>query len=263
MGRTKIPNVAARSFVIILVLANLQCSVNVAGQNNSAENNVQDSDCRYSAKPLRSVPAGDLYRLGRDLMADSGRTDPQLPCWFDPNLARVGQRFARTNFAQLVIAHFLSLFLLIANPDIRRILYFTMRSADPDTAYQRYIATALQAKLWYDVEILHANVSTEVREVRNIHRATAHRIEDENLDFTWPLVESTRTRVGSSQERSPHVGSGLGGCGGIRTSIIFCARIKTCWNVTATKSYWRKSIFYRFCTKLTTKRRSCWNHCYG
>ena len=196
-----IPKVVTRTLVIIIVLSNVQFSVNVAGQYNGENNKLPESDCRYSAKPLRSVPATDLYRLGRDLMADSGRTDPQLPCWFDPNLARVGQRFARTNFAQLVIAHFLSLFLLLANPDIRRILYFTMRSGDPENAYKRYIATALHAKLWYDVDILHANLSTSVRKVRNIHRGTAFRIEDENLDFTRPLVEPGKNPNGFEPRR--------------------------------------------------------------
>ncbi|CAG7830655.1 unnamed protein product, partial [Allacma fusca] len=76
----------------------------------------------------------------------------EFPCWFDVDLARIGQEFARRHFAQLFIANTLASILLFTHRQSQPVLLLARAS---DTLKQRTkgdLATAQQIYLWYHAE---------------------------------------------------------------------------------------------------------------
>ncbi|CAG7687114.1 unnamed protein product [Allacma fusca] len=110
---------------------------------------------------------------------DSG-TSFVFPCWFDLNLARTGQEFARKYFGELVFANVFGLVAALADSPTRRVLFLTGKSNTPEKAFKRYLASVQQVHLWYHSDILSSWWATSIRNVRKIHSYASFYVESLN-----------------------------------------------------------------------------------
>ncbi|CAG7728112.1 unnamed protein product [Allacma fusca] len=123
---------------------------------------------------LQKISITDVLKLGETLPLDS-RTTSLFPCWFDLELARTGQRFARKYLAQISFANGMSLILLLSDYQTRRVLFLTQKSETPEKAFKRYTATMQQIVVWFESDILSPNWVRSVTNVRKIHsHASSH-----------------------------------------------------------------------------------------
>ncbi|CAG7723218.1 unnamed protein product [Allacma fusca] len=121
----------------------------------------------------------DLLSRSQNTVGDFKRlTD--FPCWFDVDLARIGQEFARRHFGQLFISNTLASILLFTHPQIQPVLL--LARAD-DTLKQRTkgdLATAQQIFLWYQADVLSPEWFQSVQNIRKIHSSVAAQIKTRN-----------------------------------------------------------------------------------
>ena len=147
------------------------------------------SECLLN--PKDTVPVTNILSKGQELYGESG-TEPGFPCWFNVELARAGQEFARKNFAQISLGHGLGLIPLLGNQQSRRVLYATHRSNTPETAFKRYTATGLHIALWYKEDILSPNWMKSALTIRRIHDGAGKYFKElqtsNETDFRKPLV---------------------------------------------------------------------------
>ncbi|CAG7823961.1 unnamed protein product [Allacma fusca] len=140
-----------------------------------------------------TVSISDILNVGESLPGDSGTTS-MFPCWFDLNLARTGQKFARKYFGQIFFAHALSLILLLSDYQTRRVLFLTRKSDTPEKAFKRYLATAQQIHLWYHSDILSPEWAKSITNVRKIHSYVLFYVDSLNI---------TNSKFTATREENP------------------------------------------------------------
>ncbi|CAG7659340.1 unnamed protein product [Allacma fusca] len=149
-------------------------------------------ECLRSNK-LQTVSITDILKLGESLPWDSGTTS-LFPCWFDLELARTGQRFARKYAPQLYFANAMSLILLLSDYQSRRVLFLTQKSETPEKAFKRYTATMQQIAIWLDSDILSPTWAMSVTNVRKVHSRAASRVI---------CLNSTASKFTATPEENP------------------------------------------------------------
>ena len=107
--------------------------------------------------------------------------------------------------AQLGLGHTLSLILMLANQQSRRVLYVTNRSNTPETAFKRYTVTALHITVWYKTDVLSPEWMKSLRNLRRIHDGVGKYFSElqatKGTDFYKPLVTE---ESGKEQEFKPN-----------------------------------------------------------
>ena len=186
---------SARNFAPLLPLIWVILANNVTAE-------LGDQVC--SVNPKDSIPVENILSEGQDLYGESGNP-PGFPCWCDPELARAGQKFAVKNYVQIGLGHILSLILMLANQQSRRVLYVTNRSNTPETAFKRYTVTALHITVWYKTDVLSPEWMKSLRNLRRIHDGAGKYFSELHLtnqtDFHKPLVTE---ESGKEQEFKPN-----------------------------------------------------------
>lgn len=151
----------------------------------------KSSELECALNPKDTVPVTNILSQGQELYGESGN-DPGFPCWFNVELARAGQQFARKNFAQISLGHGLGLLPLLGNQQSRRVLYSTQRSNTPETAFKRYTATGLHIALWYKEDILSPAWMKSALTIRKIHDGAGKYFKElhksNETNFHRPLV---------------------------------------------------------------------------
>jgi hypothetical protein len=130
---------------------------------------------------LQGLPKGSTYLI---------RNKNKFPDWFNPELAAIGQAFARKNSVAIYYAAFSTFILFIADTDIRRILVDTGKSQSPEDSARRYLTNFLQLEIWFEQDIRYSSTDlfNSLDNVRFRHQAVLNRARTREEILSKPLI---------------------------------------------------------------------------
>ncbi|KAI5747000.1 hypothetical protein M8J77_010042 [Diaphorina citri] len=102
-----------------------------------------------------------------------------FPPWFDEKKFKRGQAYFHDNYFAMFVAKLSGLVVILAVPSILKVLIMTGKSAEPVTAFKRYLDTILHMLQWYNGNMADTKSSLHksMMEVRGKHCAASKSAE--------------------------------------------------------------------------------------
>lgn len=136
----------------------------------------------------------ETYSKGEQILVKTGDLPSEKPEWFNEKKFKAGQRLVKKYYGGVLLAHLLSLIMLLFSPSVLKPLIFTGKSETPKKAYRRYIATTVHVMSWYRGNVWRegSRARESLRRVRNYH-------SDAALTMNSPMVKPLVDQVGIAQ----------------------------------------------------------------
>ncbi len=146
-----------------------------------------------------------------------GKIPEGYPCWFDESKYLAGLRMVDKYYGGILVAHIVSLTLLLYSPQMLKPLIFTGKSETPEKSYRRYVSTSVHVLSWYrgSIWIPGSRTRQSLQQVRDLHTSAAitlnstenrHFVDKtsilncgKRLDKGIPLIESIRNDLKNTQ----------------------------------------------------------------
>ncbi|CAG7786286.1 unnamed protein product [Allacma fusca] len=138
---------------------------------------ISSSECSFKANDI--IPVNKVWEIGVESYGDT-KSPSTFPCWFDLDLARAGQKFARKYFGHILFANSLSSILLHSDRQAREVLLLARNNFLPEKITKTSLATAQQILLWYQSDILSPEWSMSLKNVREIHLSVSKRLKEKD-----------------------------------------------------------------------------------